>query len=1021
MTPSPIPCFGAARLLQLLLTLVLVVAGYASEPVKKSFDIPSDTAPRALKQFAAQSGEQLLFSPSEVADVKTLAVKGLLTSREALERMLEGTTLVVAQDKSSGALAVRKETGAESKNGPSRRADVQAAVTSGDESVGRKVQAGIVKLQSFEVTGSRIRGLVEGATAQPVLSLSAADIERTGAQSLGDVFRYIPQVSSFSTGQQVNNPTMALVISGGRIVSSARSTNMTGSAGRVSASLRGASADGTLLLVNGRRVPKNNQSAGGDGYDLNGIPLAAIERIDVLLDGASSVYGADAQGGVINVILKREYSGTEVRLSYENTFDKDAGVFSGSILQGFAQQKWRGIVSVNWEEANAMALRDRDFTRSYDRRPFGGIDLRRSTLASGAGSVSRTGTVPLPGLTTTSAAIPPGTTGVGLTAADYAAAGAVPPPLNLAEFQDYSSTYRRRSATFNLSYEHASWLEGYAEGRLGENKNYNSIEPIQAVGLSIPAGYPGNPFGIPISLSKAFYDVMPERVAVNKSNAFTLGLRGLGTNNWRYDLSVSRVSGHTQSDAEAGTAITQARFNAAIAAGQQPNLFYDSTTRANPNAPGALEALTDIVTDEEIARTWTYALHGDGPVFNLPAGEVRVAIGSEWREESVQFPRRLATDTFSALPASREVLGIFAEANVPVFSPTQRLPLLHQLNVSGAFRREQYSSSDTRADNPRLGVAWRPVEWLLLRASKGEGLKMPTLRQTNGPVLVQTNVVGFPNPPDPLRGGELVSQPVPITNGGNPSLRPERVDNTSAGVMIDVPGIRGLSLSFDYFDNEFSDKIGSLSFLDRVRLFPQTISRGPNLPSDPAGWAGRVTAVDARPVNVAYSRVSGYDLGLRYNRRLGWGEVSASVVLSNYSRNESYAVAGATIQTTVSPELLPTMLSGSLFVRDGAWSTGVLASYRSSSKPLITTAFVVTDTPSAIRWDWQGSYDFSKAAWLKNARYAGLRRALEDTKLGLTIFNVLNTRPPFNYDYIPDNTIIDSRLRRYAISVRRSF
>jgi len=298
---------------------------------------------------------------------------------------------------------------------------------------------------------------------------------------------------------------------------------------------------------------------------------------------------------------------------------------------------------------------------------------------------------------------------------------------------------------------------------------------------------------------------------------------------------------------------------------------------------------------------------------------------------------------------------------------------------------------------------------------------MPTLRQTDGPVFVQNNVVAFPNPADPLRGGELVSQIVPITNGGNPSLRPERVDNTSAGVVIDLPWVRGLSLSFDYFDNEFSDQVGSITFLDRVRLFPETITRGPNLPSDPAGWAGRVTALDARPVNVAYSRVSGHDIGVRYNRRLNWGEVSASVVLSNYTRNESYGVSGGTIQTNVSPELLPTMLSGNLFVRDGAWSTGVLASYRSSSKPLLTTAFVVTDTPSAIRWDWQGSYDFSKAAWLKNERHAGLRRALEDTKIGLTIFNVFNTRPPFNYNYIPDNTILDSRLRRYAISVRREF
>jgi iron complex outermembrane receptor protein len=174
------------------------------------------------------------------------------------------------------------------------------------------------------VTGSRIWSPAGEQTMQPVLTITSKDIERYGVSSLGELFKYIPQVSSHSTGQLIQTPNTF----------SSHFVDMTSA--RVTASLRGAPAGGTLLLINGRRAPKTGQETGADGYDLSGIPLAAIDRIDVLLDGASAIYGADAVGGVINVILKKGYSGTTVRLGYENTFDKDAAVRSADNEQYIA-------------------------------------------------------------------------------------------------------------------------------------------------------------------------------------------------------------------------------------------------------------------------------------------------------------------------------------------------------------------------------------------------------------------------------------------------------------------------------------------------------------------------------------------------------------------------------------------------------------------------------------------------------------------------------------------------------------
>ncbi|MBP7482364.1 MAG: TonB-dependent receptor [Lacunisphaera sp.] len=869
-------------------------------------------------------------------------------------------------------------------------------------------------LEVVEVTGSRIRGLLQGATAQPVLTLDSKDIERTGATSLGDLFRYIPQVSSFSTGQSITAPTVTRLVnaSTGAVTTSSSVAAMNSAAGRTTASLRGTPADGTLLLVNGRRTPKNNQSAGGDSYDLNGIPVAAIERIEVLLDGASSIYGADAMGGVINVILKKHYRGTELRMGYDNTFDKDAGVLTTSLTHGFAAGKLSGLVTLSYETANTMALRDRAITASYDRTAYGGLDLR-ANIAGGAGRVSRTGTVPLPGLTTTVSAVPSGTTGTGLTITDYLNAGPIPANLDLAQYLNYSSTYERKSVIANIRYDFRDWLEVYGEFRASRNRNDNIAQPVSA-SLSVPAGYPGNPFGIAVTLSKYFVDLDSQRTALDDSIALVLGARGKLAHDWRYDVFINRVQGHTVSEGD-NTALNLAIFNAAVAAGQRPNIFYDSTKVANPNAPGVLEALTVPIRDEERTETWSYQAQADGPVFDLPAGKVQVAVGAEYREDYTDFPLRLATDQNSARADNRDVTAYFAETNVPVFAPAQQIPLLNQLNLSASLREERYSLGG-RTSNPRGGFAWRPVKFLLLRASYGQGFKVPTLLQRNAPTVIRTAGLGS-TALDPLRGNTVVAGTVVQTSGGNPDLRPERSENTTAGVVFEVPQIKGLSFSVSYFDNKFIDRISSLTFTQIATFYPDRVTRGANLPTDQPGWAGPVTSVDLRNVNVSFSRVTGYDISAKYDATTPWGDVMVNVAGTKYTRNEFVTTPTSGPVPTFNLDSLPVQVSGSAFLARGAWGTGVLGSYRASGR-LFTT---IAATPSAIRWDWQFNYDFDKAPWAKARRDHWYGKALKGTKVSLTIFNVLDTDPPLDGNALPDNTVVDARLRRYALSFRKAF
>lgn len=989
-----------------LLGALISVAALAADEARKHYDIPAGDAAAALKQFSATSGHETLFAAEAVRGVKTPAVRGELTAREAVDALLTGTGLTALQDEKTGAIAVRRN--------PRPNDSRVAQISSGRPEQNTKIEKGVVVLEAVQVTGSRIRGLLEGAAAQPVLTLDSKDIERTGAMSLGDLFRYIPQVSSFSTGQAVTRTAGTNVQAAGSapvFVPNYTGVN-TSAASRTSATLRGSPTDGTLLLVDGRRVPKNNQSAGGDSYDLNGIPLAAIDRIEVLLDGASSLYGADAIGGVINVILKKSYRGDEVRLGYENTFDKDAGVFTASFTHGFAQGKLHGLATVSFETANSMAMRDRALTASYDRRAYGGQDLR-GTVIGGAGRVSRTGSVPLPGLTTTSAAVPSGTSGTNLTQADYAAAGAIPAAGDLAQYQDFNSAYTRRNALVNLRYDFRTWLELYTEVRAAENRSRQAPQPISAT-VSIPASYPGNPFGIAVTLSKYFFDVQPPRISTDDTFSSTVGARGKLPRDWRYDASLSYLRGHTRSDSASGPSIVTALFNAAVAAGQTPNLFYDSTKVANPNAPGVLEALTTPVFEEEVTESWIYSAQIDGPVYTLPAGKVAMAAGAEYREEYTDFPKRLTTDTTSALAANRDVSALFGEVNVPLAAPAQRIAFLNQFNVSGSFRRERYSDGGS-SSNPRGGLAWRPVKWLLLRGSYGEGFKVPNMQQTGAPI--RTGTQRFSLNVDPLRGNELQNVNfVTTTSGGNPGLRPERSKNTTAGLVLAVPQIKGLSFSLDYFDNKFEDRIGSVTFEQRALYFPERVTRGPNLPTDQPGWAGPITGVDLRVVNVAYSRTTGYDLSAKFDRTLSWGDVLVNVTGTKYTRNDFVPAPQANAISTTNTDSLPVQISGSAFLNRGAWGTGALATYRASNR----ASTLVTATPSALRWDWQFSYDFGKAAWAKS-RATWYGRALKGIKASLTVFDVFNTEPPLDNLYMPDNTVLDARLRRYALSFRKTF
>jgi outer membrane receptor protein involved in Fe transport len=869
--------------------------------------------------------------------------------------------------------------------------------------------------EEITVTGSRIRGLLGEQSVQPVLTITSEDIERYGVTSLGEVFQYIPQVSNFELGQAIQHPELI------------GTPTLGVTSNRVTATLRSAILGGTLLLVDGRRVPKTGQAGGmlgNDAYDLGGIPLSAVERIDVLLDGASAVYGADAVGGVINVILKKHYRGTEARVGYENTFDTDVSVRTLSLTHGFASGRLSGLLSASWEDASSMMWADRPFLLSYDRRFLGGPDFRSANSGyDGPGVIMSLGGN-LPGLGTGQAAIPAGSTGTNLTVDDYANAGPVPQIFDSGRYARYSSPYERRSMAGNFEFAFGQGLSAFVDARWSESETWSSSSPIGSFNTIIPPGAPGNPFDAPIRATKYFFDLpIPEQHALTSNHAITAGFRGDFLHEWHYEASAHQVETRPRSTLP-GTRLNPGDpvIAEAFASPNPPILLYDSSTGTSQNPPGTIEALTENTSrfGGEDSEAQAFDVNVDGPVLTLPAGDVRVSFGAEYRDERVNFP--LPESSLSVQSHDRYTSGYFAEMRLPLARQRQGRMLLSRLEAHLAVRHDQYSDFSS-ATSPRYGLLYGPFEWLMLRGSWGKGYKVPTLVQLYRPETPGFSFIMPGAVPDALRGNEPVaSGPMSVVLTGNPELTPERSEHTTVGAVLELPFTQGFSLSFDYYETRYLDRVGSLALADRIVLFPETVMRGDNLPGDESEWPGPVVGYEDVAFNIAVYRLSGYDVGIKYQYSNGFGDWAIQATASKTLRNELQAAPGLP-PTTASATYVdqPLQVRGSLFWTRGGFRTGVLYAFRDESwwtSPPDATEPVV---PSAIRWDWQGSYDFAQRGW--NGSSAGWwRRALADTRINLTIFNVFNVEPPLRSDYfLPDNSVVDSRLRRYSIGISRSF
>lgn len=1056
MTTSSQSRVGAARYLRtpilLLLTLSLAALGFAADAVKKNFNVPADDAARALKQFAAQSGEQLLFSPSDVAGVKTLAIKGALTSREALEKMLEGTTLVVAQDKSTGALAVRKETAAEAKNALSRPADTAAAAN--------KIKDGTVQLDTFEVTERRIDGLINKGILQagpnaPVYHnvVGRDEIEKLGVSSVQELFRYIPQTSTGVTSLQ-------------------NAVGQFGIGARYSTvGLRGFSSSQTVILINGRPLPRTAATSAG-GPDLDRIPLAAIERVEIMPLAGSAIYGSGAVGGAINIILRKDYAGRDLTTYFGTSSEGGATEFRTTYVEGrnFHGGRTNVTFTFSYQKRDALRASDRGYLDELLAR-YGPNTTVRSTAgvsafetftipafagsapimvvnASPAAAINDLGIPGAPGVRWVQ--VPAGTTNAQSTALEpgtfTAAAGKFTPNKRYGRMILYEPV---DSLSLNAQIEHKivpKKLEAYGEFTLGNTSRDYTYPEVTS--LSLSATDPLNPFragvtpgfvGRAVTVYFDNPDIPDARYQYrNDSARAVIGLKGDLTSRWSWsadgaiDYSYSTTTVRTPTSSQGMTSLVSLSPSPSAAPVDTRRAIYNLLADHNQYPVGAATA------DKYFGFTrWTHARSVQqeynarltGELFNLPAGPLRASLAGKFRILNLalgfnQGPTNDYALLVNGAPADysnsnptvarRDTWQGALEFVVPVIGakwrplPVESLDLnlsasQETFNAAGRNQssQQEFSFSSKRAETYVAAAKLQVTRDVALRASYSQGIYPPDWSDLSDPVSPFTSSSVLP---DPFRGSTVSSTSFTVWNGGNPDLKPEEATSKNVGLLFTPRFLPGLSLTVDYWWTRKVDAIvrtNTGTILSNPVDYANYVTRAAPTPAEAAlGWAGVITELRTGPVNIAQLKTDGADIQAKYEFP---SPVAGKItLLSNASFTNHFQTraqpSSAMVETAGAGGPLRWRGYGS-----GTWEgkrvsvtvTGRYVGHYSSSSTSVSSAFPFATgydggrMPAFMRWDVQASYSF---------RSATASPWTNGLKITVGALNVLNDEPTFVSD-----------------------
>lgn len=751
------------------------------------------------------------------------------------------------------------------------------------------------RFETIAVTGSRIARAEESGS--PVQVLTADELNIRGALSLGEILQELPSV-----GASLNSNGTAGI-----------------SHGTASLNLRNLGENRSLVLVNGQRWVNGAGTRGfRDFVDLNTIPSIMINRVEVLQDGATAIYGADAIAGVVNMYTHRDFVGTQVKAYYGESSRGDRESVNFDLLHGTDIGANNLMIALSYADQKPIFSQDRSLTAV----PLNGLSFG-----------TREGVIRAPQLqdlydfdTTPGITRDPGADGMNpdnwrqITAAD--------------RYNRWDNNYVMGPSTRTSLF--TQYLMPFEQFNMRVEALYNRRESDQQFspappaifgnqGFFIPNNPAVNPFGVELSGNSFridnYFDDLGPRVNAQTVDTVRVGLAFDGYLNadWDWDAFVSYarnraefVSNHQinlDNLALGLRACDTTGLSGTIEAAQgcvPVNIFNDLT-------PEMADYIRFTGRDTNESRQTNANFNVTGLLTDLPAGELRMAAGVEYRkEEGIDTPDDFINSPAEIVSGNRtssaprtgtrgdyDLYEAYAEFSIPLLADRQGIDMLE---LTAAGRYSNYSTFGSTF-NTKFGLNWRVNDDIMFRGTFAEGFRAPSVLE-----LFEGQRATFSPVADPCSGGSSLpgcsgvpsdyvqgETQVPTTVGGNINLQPETSENISVGFVYTPEAWRGFSLTFDYYDIQIEDTISTFGAQNLVNLCANT---GRNCGVITRAANGEITNINDGPVNLNSTSVRGFDVVSRYNfdTDIGNWDVMLSVSKLEEFKETSTLADGSTVE-----------------------------------------------------------------------------------------------------------------------------
>ena len=717
------------------------------------------------------------------------------------------------------------------------------------------------QLEEVVITGSYIKSTGEDE-ASPVEVLSTDYIVNSGAVDVGELTSKL----SVSSGTE-NNPD---------------SFTSGETQGTSNINLRGLGLTSTLVLVNGKRqtIAAAVANDGSVFVDTSTIPMAALERVEILKEGATATYGSDAVAGVANFILRKDVEGIEISTGYEEITDGGAGKYDVNFLAGFGNDTTRVTLAGTMIKQDSLSSAERPYTTENAISTLGRSFLILGPNAVGtgdyAGNYAFVETVPDAnceangGLLGTpyvpqDVVYGPGTGGGAKCGFFYG------PRFNIVNEEEKSQLYA------NLTHEFSDTLSMIAELGWTHHEVLDNPQSPSYPNLTFPTVMPGtggSPFNVPVRwYGRPLGAEAPSPLAPRDSEALraSLQLDGELNNGWSWMGALTysendRVA--RQPDTIASRLVTAIAGNGGTSGSETFNLFDPSA-----NSQELIDWMSHLTYTNRKTEMTVADFVVSGELFDMAAGPVGFAAGAQWRDEGYSVKRdALYTQTNDSVTGalipvdliflgggtpvdvSRSSYALFAEAN---------LPLTDSLEASVALRYEDLDS-DSSVD-PKLSLRWQATDKLVLRASASSAFREPSLVQLYNQGTSLQGLV------DPLVGGGALF--VRVNARGNTDLQPETSTNYNIGAVYDVTD--DLTVRLDYWRFNYEDVI-------TIENAQGKLNNDPNGADVIRNASGSLGGVNVQYINAETVDTDGIDLSIDWSKSTDIGDIGVSVAATRF-------------------------------------------------------------------------------------------------------------------------------------------